>query len=502
MEEGTNMKRYRTIGLTAFLVLSAFAAGMVVSARLGVVGDLAAAVGKAPEKTEGIIGPSPGANPFVQIAKDISPAVVNISTTRTIKNSGKQMLRQLPGHGPEDFFGGEDFFDRFFGEMPDQNLKQSSLGSGFIIDKDGYILTNNHVVDKADDIKVTLNSGKEYHAEVVGRDASTDITLIKIKDGGELTATPLGDSDRLEVGEWVVAIGNPFGLKHTVTVGVVSAKGRTIGAGPYDDFIQTDASINPGNSGGPLINIRGEVIGINTAINAAGQGIGFAIPINLARKIYQELKESGKVTRGWLGVGIQPLNDDLARKFGLKDTKGALVGNVIKGNPAEQAGIKAGDVIVEYDGKPVESDRDVVSLVGATAVGREVAVKVIRNGKEQVLHVKVAKKSEAGSSEEEEEPAVSGEDKLGLSVQDLTGDLAKKLGLEETAGVLVAAVTGGSPAGEGGVRRGDVIVEVNRQPVADVRQFRSALGKVGEDAVILLLVNRQGGTLFLTIKVK
>ncbi len=490
------MKARKSVWLAAVVV--SFLAGILVSAQLGMVGDLKAAMfGKNEEAPA--VGDVVSANPFVAIAKKVSPAVVNINTSRNVRQPG-QRFRGFQGRNPFNDFFGDDFFDRFFGDIPEHNFQQKSLGSGFIIDREGYILTNNHVVEKADDIKITLTSGKNYQAEVIGKDPSTDLALIKIKDNGDLPMAALGDSDKLEVGEWVMAIGNPFGLEHTVTVGVVSAKGRTIGAGPYDDFIQTDASINPGNSGGPLINVRGEVIGINSAIIASGQGIGFAIPINLARDIVQQLKDKGSVTRGWMGVQIQRLTPELAKSFGLEEAKGALVGGVVPDDPADKAGIKRGDVIVAFDGKKVESERDLVAMVGKTPVNKEVDVKAIRGGKEKDFKVKVTKKAE--QTQEAAASKEGAEDKLGLTVQDLTEDMAKKLGMESAEGVLVTAVTGGSPAEEGGLRRGDVILEANRKAVKSVNDFRGTVAKMEADQLILFLVQRQGGTQYLTVKIK
>jgi serine protease Do len=311
---------------------------------------------------------------FADLAEKLKPAVVNISTTKTVKSGG---FRSPFGQGsPFDRnFGGEDFFERFFGDIPQRQFKQKSLGSGFIISHDGYIFTNNHVVEQADKILVKLSDGKEYEAKVIGKDAKTDIALIKIKPSDNLPIVETGDSDKLRVGDWVIAIGNPFGLEQTVTAGIVSAKGRVIGAGPYDNFIQTDASINPGNSGGPLINLNGEVVGINTAIVASGQGIGFAIPINMARDVIPQLEKSGHVTRGWLGVGIQEVTPALAKSFGLKEEKGALVSQVSKGGPADKAGIEQGDVILEFDGKTIAEMKDLPRIVASTPVGRTVAVK-------------------------------------------------------------------------------------------------------------------------------
>src|SRR2546427_5608908 len=316
---------------------------------------------------------------FITRAKRMRPVVVNISTTQ-VSEGGQGFASPF---GEEDPFG--DFWRRFFGgPIPRGPQRQRSLGSGFIIDADGSILTNNHVVENAQKIVVKLSDEQEYEAKVLGRDPKTDIAIIKITTKTGLTAASLGDSDNLEVGEWVMAIGNPFGLDSTVTSGIVSAKGRHIGQGPYDNFIQTDASINPGNSGGPLINLRGEVVGINTAIfsrTGGNMGIGFAIPINLVKEVLPQLRGKGKVTRGYLGVLIQKVTPEIAESLGMDQFKGALVADVTKGGPAENAGIKVGDVIVEFDGKPVNDSAELPLLVARTPVGKTVPVKVIRDKK-------------------------------------------------------------------------------------------------------------------------
>ena len=334
-------------------------------------------------------------NLFVEIAKKQNPAVVNVSAKTKPKSVTRQFRppSQREKGAPDPF---KDFYDRFFGQRPDQRPR-GGTGSGFIIDSEGFILTNYHVVEGAEEITVTLEDDREYTAEVIGSDAKTDIALIKIsrENGGKrpFPYLKLGDSGGLEVGEWVMAIGNPFGLSHTVTVGVVSALSRNIGAGPYDEFIQTDASINPGNSGGPLMNIKGDVIGINTAIisgNSGGNvGIGFAIPINIVKVILKDLKEKGSVTRGWLGVMIQKITPDLAKSFGLKDSKGALVGDVIPDGPAFKAGIKRGDVIVSFDKQAVDEMEALPKIVAKTAPGRAVKVKVVRDGKEKVFDITI-----------------------------------------------------------------------------------------------------------------
>jgi serine protease Do len=369
-----------------------------------------------------------------------------------------------------------------------------------VIDASGYILTNNHVVENADEIVVKLPTGKEFKAKVVGRDQKTDIALIEIHGASDLTPVQLGESDDLKVGQWVVAIGNPFGLENTVTAGIVSAMGRHINQGPYDNFIQTDAAINPGNSGGPLLNTRGEVVGINTAIFSRGGGnigIGFAIPINLAKEIVPQLKEKGHVTRGWLGVMIQKVTPDIAESLGLADAKGALVADVVKDGPAEAAGIKQGDVIIEYDGKPVTDSAELPLLVARTPVGKSVKVKALRGKETETFNIKIQE-----LKEEETAQAGSGTtEDLGLAVQTLTPELAENLGLDRsTKGVVVTQVDPGGPAADAGLRRGDVILEVNRQAVKDVDAYRKAVKSVGKGKSVLFLVRRGDNTIFLAVK--
>jgi serine protease Do len=444
---------------------------------------------------------------FAGLAEQVSPSVVNISSTQEVKPGGGGG----PGFGPgapgqggpgeddpfHEFFGP---FERFFGPQRRLPYKAKSLGSGFVIDDSGYILTNNHVVENADEILVKLSSGKEFKAKVVGRDQKTDIALIEIKGADGLVPVVLGDSDALKVGQWVVAIGNPFGLEHTVTAGIVSAMGRHINQGPYDNFIQTDAAINPGNSGGPLLNTRGEVVGINTAIFSRGGGnigIGFAIPISLAKEIVPQLKDKGHVTRGWLGVMIQKVTPDIAESLGLSEARGALVADVVKDGPAEAAGLKQGDVIVEYDGKPVNDSAELPLLVARTPVGKSVKVKVIRDKGSEIFPIKIAE-----LKEEETAQAGSGtSEDLGLTVQTLTPDLAENLGLDRSLkGVVVTQVDPGGAAGEAGLRRGDVILEVNRQPVRDVDAYRKSLKAVGKGKSVLFLVRRGDNTIFLAVK--
>ena len=432
---------------------------------------------------------------FVVLSKKMKPLVVNISTTQVSE-----------ARGPHEFgnpFGEDDpfneFWRRFFGgPNPRGPQRQRSLGSGFIVDSDGSILTNNHVVENAQKIMVRLADDQEYEAKVIGRDPKTDIAVIKIEAKKALPAASFGDSDRLEVGEWVVAIGNPFGLDSTVTSGIVSAKGRHIGQGPYDNFIQTDASINPGNSGGPLINLRGEVIGINTAIfsrTGGNIGIGFAIPINLVKELLPQLRGKGKVTRGYLGVLIQKVTPEIAESLGMDRARGALVANVSKDGPAEKAGVKVGDVIVEFDGAEVRDSSDLPIIVARTPVDKKVRMKVLRDKRELTLGAAVGE-----LKDEEVIASVPEKGELGLTVQKLTPQIAESLGLDKTEGIVVTAVESGSAAEESGIRRGDVIVEINRKPVRNVEDYRKAIAGTRKGKGVLFLVRRGDSTLFLALK--
>jgi serine protease Do len=455
-------------------------------------------------------------NIFVEIAKKQNPAVVNVSTKSKAEaehrnfRSPRPGPRPGPGQGPgqgrsPDAF--RDFYDRFFGERPNQKRPKQGMGSGFVIDKEGHILTNYHVIEGADEIVVMLDdkgNEKEYTATLIGSDPKTDIALIKIKrepgDTKEFPFLRLGSSENLEVGEWVVAIGNPFGLSHTVTVGVVSALGRSIGAGPYDEFIQTDASINPGNSGGPLINIEGDVIGINTAIisgNTGGNvGIGFAIPINIAKGILMDLKEKGTVTRGWLGVMIQKITPELAKSFGLSQSEGALVGDVIPDGPAAKGGVLRGDVITRFNGQEVKDMEDLPKIVAATRPNSVVDVEVIRDGSKKTLSVSIELLKDS------QETVVAKADPLGLQVQDITKELAEGLQLESVEGVLVSDVTAGDAAGEAGIRRGDVISEMNRAPVKNIQDYQNLLASVQKGSSVLFLIKRGGSTIYIAVKVE
>jgi len=433
---------------------------------------------------------------FVSLAKKMRPIVVNISTTQMSDVRGQQEFGSP--FGEEDPFN--DFWKRFFGgPLPRGRQRQQSLGSGFIIDADGSILTNNHVVENAQKIVVKLlGDDQEYEAKVIGRDPKTDIAIIKINTKANLPTANFGDSDKLEVGEWVVAIGNPFGLDSTVTSGIVSAKGRHIGQGPYDNFIQTDASINPGNSGGPLINLRGEVIGINTAIfsrTGGNMGIGFAIPVNLAKELLPQLKGKGKVTRGYLGVLIQKVTPEIAESLGMERGYGALVANVSKDGPAEKAGVKVGDVIVEFDGKEVKDSGDLPIIVARTPVDKKVRMKVLRDKKEVILNVAVGE-----LKEEEVVASVPEKGELGMTVQRVTPQMAESLGLDKPEGVVVTDVESGSAADEAGIRRGDVIVQIDRKPIRSVDEYKKSIAGIRKGKGVLFLVKRGDSTLFLALK--
>jgi serine protease Do len=425
---------------------------------------------------------------FSQLAEKARPGVVNIRTVKTIKGGGR-VFRHFFGNP----FGQRDPFRDFFGppseREPQRDFKQRSLGSGFIIDREGYIVTNNHVIEDADQIKVKLFNEKEFDAELVGRDPNTDLALIKIKDSGKLSPLAMGDSESLEVGTWVVAIGSPFGLEQTVTAGIVSAKGRIIGSGPYDDFIQTDASINPGNSGGPLLNMNGEVVGINTAIVASGQGIGFAIPINLAKGILNQLKSKGEVTRGWLGVGIQDLTPELAEYYGVKEKEGVLVTQVFEGDPADNGGIKPNDIITAVNGKSVKSARELSSVIANIGVEKRTSITFLRNGREKTVNIETAKRQDDRLMARQQPQEPTGE--LGLGLRTLDPETARRFGYEaDEKGVLITGVKPDSKAASIGFRQGDLIKEVNRTPVNSVRDLRQQLDKIKKGNDVRMLLKR------------
>lgn len=427
---------------------------------------------------------------FAELAQKVGPYVVNVSTTKTVKRPPSGLRRF--GAPKDPFF--DDFFEHFF-EGPVQR-PQKSLGSGFIINQDGYILTNNHVVEGADEIQVQLTDKRKFDAKVIGSDPKTDLCVIRIS-AKDLPAATLGDSDRLRVGDWVMAVGNPFGLEHTVTAGIVSAKGRVIGAGPYDDFIQTDASINPGNSGGPLFNLQGEVVGVNSAIVASGQGIGFAIPINMAKDLVPQLISSGKVTRAWLGVGIQDITPELAKSFALPDQKGSLISNVFPGSPAEKAGIKSGDIILKFKGKDIGESHELPTLVAREPVGSKVSMAVLRDGKTIDLEVTLGEMAQ-GEKEIEKAARTGGSKELGLAVRDLMPEEIAELRLQrEHHGIAVVDVEAGSQADQAGVRRGDILLSLNHVKINSVGEYLEAAKKVKAGEIVRLYLQREGATIFL-----
>jgi len=432
---------------------------------------------------------------LADLAENVSAAVVNIKVDR------KQTMRGAPQELFEEFFGQRKPGEQGKKKGQPHQFSVPSTGSGFVVSGDGLIVTNNHVVENAEKMVAIFDDGTELEAKVVGRDPKTDLALIKVSSPKKLTAVPLGDSDGVRVGSWVMAVGNPFGLDHTVTVGILSAKGRSnFGgeqiAGPYDDFLQTDASINPGNSGGPLIDMKGRVIGINTAIAANGQGIGFAIPINMAKSLLPQLLEHGAVTRGWLGVQIQRVTPALAKTFKIESAKGALVGQVFQNSPASKAKLERGDVITSFGGKPIKDYDDLPRIVASTPPGSAVEVEILRDGKPKKLQATLEK-----MQEEEIQPASTEAADMdwGFEVQVLNEEIAGQLGLSDTAkGVVVSAVEPDSAAARAGLRPGDVIVEANRQKIDTPKQLKDALAKSNDSAV--LLVQRGDGTLYLAIE--
>ncbi|HOU52365.1 MAG TPA: DegQ family serine endoprotease [Myxococcota bacterium] len=442
-------------------------------------------------------GFSPTAS-FAPLVKRLKPAVVNISTTTEVQ--GRRFLRRGPSGSSPFELGPEDLFRRFFGDRFEMSpQRRSSLGSGFIINADGYILTNNHVVDGATEIRVRLTDPeRELTARVVGKDERYDLALIKVDTKDPLPVVPLGDSDALEVGDWVIAIGSPFGLSHTVTAGIVSAKDRVIGAGPFDDFIQTDASINPGNSGGPLFDSAGNVVGINTAIHAAAQGIGFAVPVNMAKKFVRDVLEKGRVARGWLGVGIQELTPNLARSLGIPESQGVLVSQVFPGSPAEKAGLQRGDVILSVDGRPTDDPTTLTRTIGLAEPGREITLQVRRNGKDRTLRATIAERSEDGSpSEKGEGPEVGS---LGLDLAPLTDREAARLDLPKGQGLKVRDVDEEGPAAGTGIRPGDILLEMNRQPVGSLEDVQQVLSRASSGDQVLLLVLRGHNYFYVVIQ--
>lgn len=440
------------------------------------------------------------ASGFTDVAKTVTPAVVNITTSgaEEVSDGGRRRGR------PEDFFGSPFGPRRFGPPMEPKERRGGGQGSGVIVSPDGYVLTNNHVIAGAKTVTVTLPDKREFKGRIVGTDPKSDVAVVKI-DGSQLPTIPWGDSSRLQVGEYVLAVGNPFGLNSTVTLGIVSALGRGhMGITQYEDFIQTDAAINPGNSGGALVNTRGELVGINTAIfsqTGGYQGVGFAVPTGMSKPIYESLVKTGKVVRGFLGIGIQDLNHDLAKSFGVTGSNGAVVTDVKEEGPAEKAGIKQGDVILSFQGTPIEDAVTLQRAVTRSAVGSKVTVKVMRDGQEKELVVTIAElpdnpqvaKAEAGPSDQ---PLA------GLAVQELDRDTAQELGLKgKISGVVVTAVDPDSDAERAGLMPGDVIREINRKPVTTVKEYDQAASHLKKGQTVLVLINRRGASLYLSAKV-
>ena len=433
---------------------------------------------------------------FIDVANKVRPSVVSIFSERTVSFS------PWGGFG-EDFFKGspfEEFFKEFRGPGREYEQKQRGTGSGVIIDESGYILTNHHVVARAEKITVKLYDGREFEGTTKGGDHKTDLAVIQIK-GENLKPATLGDSDNLRVGQWAIAIGSPFGLEETVTVGVISATGRSgLGTGTYEDFIQTDASINPGNSGGALCNIWGEVIGINAMIipPGPGQGIGFAIPINLAKSISQQLIKGGKVIRAWIGIGIQDLTPELRKQFGVSDREGVLINKIFPDSPAEKADLKIGDIVKEIDGQKVRNSRELVQQVLRKEVGQEVILKIIRNGREKIISVKTEEM--AGETKAEGEVPEIERGWFGLKLEDITPQLAQRWGITADHGVVIVEVELGTTGHNVGLQPGDVILEVNRKEIGNIKAFQQVMEGVNREEGVLFLLDRKGDHFFVILQ--
>jgi serine protease Do len=517
------MKKTKRIGLATLLVGCGIVAGVMLTTGLDWTPTTLSDEGSGDDPDRQILGSLRDvpeelmaleqlSKAFVGVSKLVNPSVVTISAEKVIRSASRER-RRLPDNHPFREFFGDDFFDRFFWGGPDgESFRSRGLGSGVIVSEDGYILTNNHVIQDAEELTIGLMDDRELKAEVIGTDPESDIALIKV-DAEGLPAVRFGDSDLLQVGEWVIAVGSPFSenLAHTVTAGIVSAKGRNrVGIVDFEDFIQTDAAINPGNSGGALVNVRGELVGINTAIatrNGFYQGVGFAIPINMARKVMDDLLSRGKVVRGWLGVQIQPLDDDLAASLKLDSKRGVIINDLTSGGPAEKAGLKHGDVILEFQGTEVKDADHLQSLVAAQDPGSPAEVKVLRDGKRKNFEVDLGERPrnpmEAfregdGGGDAKEVPAAG---RLGLEIEPLTRELARDLGVEDEEGVVVREVRRDGPAARKNIRPGDVIREVNRRQVSTLAGFNEAMGEVDAGETVLLLIQRGETSFFVAVKV-
>ncbi|MFH0777201.1 MAG: DegQ family serine endoprotease [Candidatus Eisenbacteria bacterium] len=501
--------RSRGFLIPAVCIAVGFAMGIYVASDLGLVRfgfgsdrtkDIA--LGSAESVPDELLQLQNTSRAFVTIAKIVRPVVVTISSEKVVK--GMQEFRgNLPSSPFGDFFG-DDFFQRFFGSPPEGEMRQRGLGSGVIVSKEGYILTNNHVVEGADKIRITLSDERKFDAEIVGTDPKSDIALVKI-DAKNLPVARLGDSGRLEVGEWVLAVGSPFleQLEQTVTAGIVSAKGRSnVGLAEFEDFIQTDAAINPGNSGGALVNLKGEVVGINTAIlsrTGGYQGVGFAIPIEMAKRVMRDLLDKGKVVRGWMGIVIQNIDETMAQALGLSGAGGVVISEVAKDGPAEKAGFKQGDVVLEFESKRVKDSVTLRNMVVEAAPGTEVRIKVLRDGNEKYISMKLGElPAEAlASAGKSAQRKVS---EVGIEVETLIPALAKRLGYQDEQGVVVVAVKPGSPAQSAGIAQGDLIKEVNKQKVTDVSEYDKAFARSKPGDAVLFLIRRENATVFVAVR--
>ena len=466
--------------------------------------------GQAEASTEQLAVATDLSQAFQHVARSLRPSVVSISSVKRTQVSQPQ-VRRFDSQIPDEFrrfFGGDDAFDRFFFEVPSvpRGFEQQGVGSGVIVSSDGYILTNNHVVEDADEVTVTLTDKRELDAEIVGTDSATDLAVLKV-DANGLHAARLGDSSRLQVGEWTLAIGSPFGLDHTVTAGIISAKGRRVGIlgeNGYEDFIQTDAAINPGNSGGPLVNLRGEVIGINTAIESrsgGNQGVGFAIPSDMARHVMDSIIEHGGVTRGYLGASIQDLDEGLADSFGHDSTEGVLIADVMEGSPAEKAGLRSGDIVTEIDGKKVSDATELRNRVAATAPNSQATIKFYRNGKRKAIKVTIGELDTvvptAARGREQ-----SSTEQLGMTVENLSSELAQRIGIDpdDDGGVVVTVVDQGSLAARVGIRPGDMLVAVGNRSIESVVDFNEAMRELDTASGIRMQIERGGVRRFVYVR--
>ncbi|HHO77002.1 MAG TPA: Do family serine endopeptidase [Deltaproteobacteria bacterium] len=433
------------------------------------------------------------------LAKSTSPTVVNVRTANKIP--ARELYRHFEGPGGEnDWFN--EFFQKFFDKLPEKDLKQKSLGSGFIISRDGYVLTNNHVIREADEIFVSLSDNEEYKAALVGKDDNTDIALIKIEsDRKDFPVSVLGDSDMLEIGDWVFAIGNPFGFGHTLTQGIVSAKARVIGAGPYDSFIQTDAAINPGNSGGPLMNMDGQVVGINTAIVSSGNGIGFAIPINMVKDILPELKDKGEVTRGWLGVAIQEVTPEIARAVGLDNPAGAMVTMIYSGDPADRAGVKPGDIILRINSQDIDDPHGLTRYIGSLKPDSKVEIVVWRESRKLSLETRLKKRIEENIASLGQIPDESEEikDRFGIVLKDLTPDVKRQFNLEDAGGILVIDIDPNGSAAKSRLEKMDIIKEAGGSRVDNIEEYLKAMKGVRKGQAVLMLVHRDSRPMYIAV---